>query len=76
MTERTPALTERDHAYLTAFLNQFFDRASAGSIEKETFTGVLAQVIAAVDIGNMWEVRCHLEEGRDETKLRLLLDEK
>ena len=43
MTERTPALTERDHAYLTAFLNEFFDRARAGSIAKETFTGVLAR---------------------------------
>lgn len=74
MNDKVGQLTERDQAFMTAFLNHFFDRTLSGAISKETFTGVLVQVISAVDIGNIGEARCHFEEGRNEKDLRLLLD--
>ena len=70
---RTALLSERDHAFMTAFLSHLFDGFKSGAITKDVCTGVLAQLITAVDIGNLTEARCLLEEGRSEKRLKLVL---
>ena len=69
MTDKSPQLTENDHASMTDFLSHLFDGFQSGSITKETCTGVIAQIIGAVDSGNVQEARKHFREGKSQTKL-------
>ena len=69
MTDKSPQLTEHD------FLSHLFDGFQSGSITKETCTGVIAQIIGAVDSGNVQEARKHFREGKSQTKLLKFLKE-
>lgn len=64
MTMRKPTLTNRDHTNMDAFLGHVLEDFKAGDITKEEAVGGLAQVIAAIDIGNYGEATNWFEQRR------------
>lgn len=58
------ALTNQDHQNLEAFLGYVLDDYKAGVLDKTKAIAGLAQMIAALDLGNHDEVRSWLEQGR------------
>ena len=58
-------LTERDHLNLGAFLDRVLDAFETRRMTKSTARGTIAHVVAALDDGNIDEVRAWIEEGRN-----------
>lgn len=56
-------LTNQDHNNLDVFLGRVLDRHSAGELSRAGAVAVLAQVVGAIDKGNIAEARQWLEEG-------------
>lgn len=56
-------LSEKDHTNLDRFLGLVLDRHKSGELSRARAIGTLAHVIAALDKGNLHEVRQWLEEG-------------
>lgn len=57
-------LTERDHVNMDAFLGHVLDDYKNGVLTKEQVVSGVAHVMAALDKGNIGEVRAWLEQGR------------
>ncbi|QHE89388.1 hypothetical protein F9K07_29345 (plasmid) [Hydrogenophaga sp. BPS33] len=57
-------LTNRDHDNMDAFLSHVLDDYKAGHLSKKDLTLGLAQVISALDCGNVDEARNWFENGR------------
>jgi hypothetical protein len=61
---KSSRLTNLDHANMDAFLSHVLDDFKAGHLSKKDLTLGLAQVISAVDCGNVGEARTWFEQGR------------
>jgi hypothetical protein len=57
-------LKDQDHENLDAFLGHVLDDYKAGVLDRAKAIAGLAQMIAALDLGNYDEVRSWLEQGR------------
>jgi len=54
-------LSDQDHVNMDVFLRQVLDAYKDGDISRVAAVGTLAHVIAALDIGNIDEVRSQFE---------------
>jgi hypothetical protein len=61
---KTGFLTEQDHNKFDALIGHVLDDYRAGTLTKADAIGGLAELIAAIDIGNEGEARAWLTEGR------------
>lgn len=64
MNKQSESLTEHDHQNMDAFLGHVLDDFKAERLTKAQVVGGLAQVFAAIDIGNYGEARNWFEQGR------------
>lgn len=64
MSVTKPALTERDHKNMDAFLGHVLDDYKSGEITKDEAIAGLAHVMAALDLDNYGEARNWFEQGR------------
>lgn len=53
---------------MTAFLGLVLDRHKTGLLARDQAIGCLASVVAALDRGDIYEVRGWIEEGRDRSR--------
>lgn len=56
--------TRKDHDDLDVLLGHLLDDYKAGAITKEQAVGAIAHIVAALDAGNLDEVKTWLREGR------------
>lgn len=66
---REGELSNSDHEHMDAFLGQVLDAYKTGELSRTAAVGVLAHVIAAVDLDNYPEARRWFEEGAKLMKL-------
>lgn len=62
--EKPGFLTEQDHNNFDVLIGHVLDDYRAGTLSKSDAIGGLAQLVAAIDIGNEGEARAWLKEGR------------
>ena len=62
--QRPGILTEQDHNNFDALIGHVLDDYRAGTLAKADAIGGLAELFAAIDIGNEGEARAWLTEGR------------
>ncbi|APD92349.1 hypothetical protein BM525_21050 (plasmid) [Alteromonas mediterranea] len=59
-----PVLTDKNHADMDVFLGEVLERHKAGELEKSQAIGILAHVMAALDLDNYDEAVKWFEQGR------------
>lgn len=61
---RTSILTSNDHKNFDKWILDVFAACSSGKLSQEQATAMIGQVVGAIDIGNLGEVRAWIE-GRN-----------